>query len=345
MGRLAGELDEFRTSLLRLRAEVASIRLAGATAALAAKAGYDPNQPRVPSGRPTGGQWVRIALALPAGTGRPAGLRRPLFRVNRSRGGPPFRTVGRRQIFLTPRQDAELLAAELASRGAMEQVRRLDPHWKPPASLTAPTTTAEQLIAIHRVTQYAAEARVREIQSAEARVREIEAARIRPPGIGHNHPPPDPPSQQPVLTLVPGRPRPNEVLLVPLGFETPERYRTFVAIGREGLREAGVPDAVLVMRGSAVTGFGYGSGLPFDAGRVSDFGVAIVSAELYEMAIRAGAPMRRTKKIEPGTDVAEALKLDRMLVRLKSTYHRKISIVIYQNYENLINRDPWYEFK
>src|SRR5687768_6163598 len=43
------------TKLLQTRCDIAAMRLR-----LALKAGFDPNQPRVPAGRPEGGQWTRV---------------------------------------------------------------------------------------------------------------------------------------------------------------------------------------------------------------------------------------------------------------------------------------------
>lgn len=56
------------TALARLRSKLAWLDF---VAALEAKAGYDPNQPRVPQGRPTGGQWTRGSLdRIAQGLGR-----------------------------------------------------------------------------------------------------------------------------------------------------------------------------------------------------------------------------------------------------------------------------------
>jgi hypothetical protein len=48
------------TQVLQLRSKNAAIRveLAALRCILALKAGFDPNQPRVPAGRPEGGQWT-----------------------------------------------------------------------------------------------------------------------------------------------------------------------------------------------------------------------------------------------------------------------------------------------
>ena len=51
---------DMRTQILELRCNHAAIRMefAALRCMLALKAGFDPNQPRVPAGRPEGGQWT-----------------------------------------------------------------------------------------------------------------------------------------------------------------------------------------------------------------------------------------------------------------------------------------------
>jgi Bacterial CdiA-CT RNAse A domain len=50
------------TKLLQTRYDIAAmqVRVALLRLRLALKAGFDPNQPRVPAGRPEGGQWTRV---------------------------------------------------------------------------------------------------------------------------------------------------------------------------------------------------------------------------------------------------------------------------------------------
>ncbi len=52
----------FMTKLLQMRCETAAMQLHVALLRLrlALKAGFDPNQPRVPAGRPQDGQWTRV---------------------------------------------------------------------------------------------------------------------------------------------------------------------------------------------------------------------------------------------------------------------------------------------
>src|SRR5687768_5067706 len=52
---LTAKLLQMRCETAAMQLEVALLRLR-----LALKAGFDPNQPRVPPGRPEGGHWTRV---------------------------------------------------------------------------------------------------------------------------------------------------------------------------------------------------------------------------------------------------------------------------------------------
>jgi hypothetical protein len=92
------------TKLLQMRCETAAMQLELALLRLrlALKAGFDPNQPRVPAGRPEGGQWTRIGgSAVGEGTTRLAQADRPggfpvdLLEEERRGGHTIERHVGR----------------------------------------------------------------------------------------------------------------------------------------------------------------------------------------------------------------------------------------------------------
>lgn len=86
---------------------------------LALKAGFRPDQPRVPAGTPDGGQWtdegarghVHLASSRPRATGR--------VRIN-----------GRWQT-ATPDQEARLAVSQGRLLEALQKVRKIDPGWKP----------------------------------------------------------------------------------------------------------------------------------------------------------------------------------------------------------------------
>jgi hypothetical protein len=84
------------------------------------KAGFRPNQPRVPAGNPDGGQWT-----AEEGRGR-------VLLVNRRspRGAGQVRINGRWQT-ATPAQEARLAVSLGDMRAALRAVRNFDPKWKP----------------------------------------------------------------------------------------------------------------------------------------------------------------------------------------------------------------------
>ena len=68
---------------------------------------------------------------------------------------------------------------------------------------------------------------------------------------------------------------------LPYGFKSIEEYNIFV-----NKLKSGLPDgSQVIFQGSSVTGLGHSSGLPFDVGRTSDFDIAIVSEDLYILAL------------------------------------------------------------
>ncbi|MCA1242540.1 hypothetical protein LC092_08830 [Stappia stellulata] len=108
----------------------------------------------------------------------------------------------------------------------------------------------------------------------------------------------------------------------PLGFGSELHYREFTDAAYHSLKMAGHSDARLVMFGSSVTGFSYRSGTSFDTGGKSDYDLAIVSPKLFAAALKAGAQRRagdRTEPIEPGSDVADSLKLKEILKTQKTS--------------------------
>lgn len=103
-----------------LQAEANLIRLR-----LALKAGFDPNQPRVPAGSPHGGQWtdgtgpsaVQLAQNVP---------RDP--RRNRPRIGAGVREA-------TPAEETLIELTHVQADTAIRRVRQYDPYWDPAPSL------------------------------------------------------------------------------------------------------------------------------------------------------------------------------------------------------------------
>ncbi len=130
---------------------------------------------------------------------------------------------------------------------------------------------------------------------------------------------------------------------LPLGFNTREEYASFGRSARTALNEAGYPEAVPYMRGSAVTGYSYRTGEAFDVGRRSDYDLAIVSPRLYELMRESGVPVRgkrsRTERIvsEQIPDVG----LAKWLRSIERQSGREASIVIYRTQRDLELRGPY----
>jgi hypothetical protein len=106
------------------------------------KAGFRPDQLRVPAGNPDGGQWTAegggindprvLSDAIPDPI-RPGAQ----YASSASRGGsrPP---MGR--FSGTPRQEAELQATKVRADRALNAVQRIDPNWRPEPILETPRT-------------------------------------------------------------------------------------------------------------------------------------------------------------------------------------------------------------
>jgi hypothetical protein len=96
---------------VELRALALSLRL---------KAGFRPEQPRVPAGNPDGGQWVAEGSES-----------RPILVSRRGpRGGGQVRILGRWQA-ITPAQEARLAVSTSRMQEALRAVHRREPNWKP----------------------------------------------------------------------------------------------------------------------------------------------------------------------------------------------------------------------
>jgi hypothetical protein len=122
-------LDPAATALARFRYAIAANRvlLAGERFRRELKAGFHPNEPRIPAGNPgIGGQWTDEG-----------GVSARVVRVQ-SRGPrgeePPERIAGR--LFdATPAEEARLEISQAQMQAALRRVQQLDPNWKPRPSL------------------------------------------------------------------------------------------------------------------------------------------------------------------------------------------------------------------
>ncbi len=107
--RARWELDKVTTEFRLLRAHIRR------------KAGYDPNQPRIPVGTPGGGRWSG------------EGGNYILLAQNTPRGPRPGNTAARWPN-ATPGQQAELVAAQARADAAIARVRERLPNWQPTPS-------------------------------------------------------------------------------------------------------------------------------------------------------------------------------------------------------------------
>lgn len=97
-----------------------AVELRALTLRLHLKAGFRPEQPRVPAGNPDGGQW--------AGDGSET---RPILVSRRGpRGAGQVRILGRWQS-VTPAQEARLAVSIGRMQEALRAVHRREPNWRP----------------------------------------------------------------------------------------------------------------------------------------------------------------------------------------------------------------------
>lgn len=127
------QLRKHQYQLATWQFEISAIRLG-----LALKAGFRPDQPRVPRGHPDGGQWtdnprwVGEHDGYPANANMPApfdGQLLPVGGRGRIRRGQV--RIGNRWVTVTPAQRARLVASRLEMESALLAVRRVDPRWRP----------------------------------------------------------------------------------------------------------------------------------------------------------------------------------------------------------------------
>jgi len=117
---------------------------------LAVKAGFDPNQPRVPagSGRESG-RWNRVG----GGSTR-------LAQARPGRGSSQVRLRSGQLVEATPGEEAEFVAVRAHADRLISEVRELDPNWRPTPSLTE---TIEGEIEAAKAEAIEAEARLQEL--------------------------------------------------------------------------------------------------------------------------------------------------------------------------------------
>lgn len=148
-------MDRQECSLSRLGWQLASLRMQGALLRLSVimKAGFRPEQPRVPGGRPDGGQWTRVPGYA------------QVHRISRRRAGGGQIRIGGRWYPITPAQEVRLAQSYSAMRRALRDARELDPNWKPPAQAYS---TVEGLISANRAIELEARFRLFQLVGTRA---------------------------------------------------------------------------------------------------------------------------------------------------------------------------------
>ncbi|MCA0212763.1 MAG: hemagglutinin repeat-containing protein [Proteobacteria bacterium] len=130
--------------------------------------------------------------------------------------------------------------------------------------------------------------------------------------------------------------------VVPSGFANANEFANFGGNVRAGLKSAGYPDAEPILQGSAVTGKSFGTGAPFDAGRVSDFDVALASPALLQRAQDLGIGVRSggTRTGPLSARDLEALGLTKFASDISAQAGREVNFMIYQSSAAAMQRAP-----
>ena len=144
-------------------------RLAAARLTDRIKAGFRPDQPRVPAGDPDGGQWTRTpgwARDSPAGAAGGSALATPFRDIVVPVGGRGRRVgsgqvrIGGRSLPATPVQQLRIRTTENARQKAITEVRKYDPNWKPRPQIYE---SVEGLIRANEANRVEAELRILEL--------------------------------------------------------------------------------------------------------------------------------------------------------------------------------------
>ena len=121
--------------------------------------------------------------------------------------------------------------------------------------------------------------------------------------------------------------------LIPLGFEDALAFSRFAAHLSSGLRSIGFQGARGFFQGSSVTGRNAETGAAFDAGRISDFDIAIAGDDIFAAAKAAGLPLRskgtRTGPLDQ--KALDALGLSNLAKELSQLAGRPVNFMIFQS--------------
>ena len=130
--------------------------------------------------------------------------------------------------------------------------------------------------------------------------------------------------------------------VIPRGFANAEEFTSFGASVRANLNLAGYNDVVPILQGSAVTGKSFKAGELFDAGRTSDFDVALASPSLLKRAEELGIGLR-SEGVRTGplsVDDLKILGLTDMAKKMGQQAGREVNFMIYDSLGNAFRRAP-----
>jgi hypothetical protein len=166
--------------ILAFRCNLAALRFKLALLKWRIKAGFNPNQPRVPAGNPDGGRWTSeggtgggaigrndpriLSDATPDNDWKPGAQYAQNLPGGR-RPGPIL--INGQPVQPTPGQAARLAVAEAQAREAISRVQERDPNWRPQPSAYE---SVEGLIRAHES----------DVQQAQARITELARVGIGP---------------------------------------------------------------------------------------------------------------------------------------------------------------------
>jgi filamentous hemagglutinin len=124
---------------------------------------------------------------------------------------------------------------------------------------------------------------------------------------------------------------------IPRGFTSAEEFQEFGSRLRHGLPEGIQP----LFHGSSVTGQSYRTGQPFDAGRRSDFDIALAGSALFERARALGLKAKDGTRIGPLSDAQlDALGLLDLRNELSQLAGRVVRFMLFNDLASALKR-PW----
>ncbi|SEK72732.1 filamentous hemagglutinin [Atopomonas hussainii] len=129
---------------------------------------------------------------------------------------------------------------------------------------------------------------------------------------------------------------------VPKGFSGADDFAHFGADVRDGLKQAGYGNVEPILQGSAVTGKSFKTGEAFDAGRVSDFDIALAGSELLLRAKSLGVGLRSggTRTGPLSARDLQALGLKDLASQLSARAGREVNFMIYDSAATAAGRAP-----